>query len=43
VLEDVLDGKVSVSAARELYGVVVDDGAVDATATAQLRGERSAA
>jgi hypothetical protein len=26
VLEDVLDGKVSVEAARERYGVVIEDG-----------------
>ena len=31
VLEDVLDGKVSVEAARERYGVVVDDGKATAT------------
>ena len=38
VLEDVLDGKVSVVAARERYGVVIADGEVDATSTAELRG-----
>ncbi len=38
VLEDVLDGKVSVAAARERYGVVIADGGVDAGATAELRG-----
>ena len=42
VLEDVLDGKVSVVAARERYGVVVVDGVVDATATAELRRGRNA-
>jgi N-methylhydantoinase B len=42
VLEDVLDGKVSVAAARERYGVVVVDGELDATATAELRSTRNA-
>ena len=37
VLEDVLDGKVSIVAARERYGVVITDGEVDATSTAELR------
>jgi N-methylhydantoinase B len=37
VLEDVLDGKVSVAAARERYGVVVTDGGVDDAATRALR------
>jgi N-methylhydantoinase B len=37
VLEDVLDGKVSVAAARGRYGVIVADGEVDATETAKLR------
>ena len=38
VAEDVLDEKVSVAAARELYGVVVaHDGSVDAAATDDLR------
>jgi N-methylhydantoinase A/oxoprolinase/acetone carboxylase beta subunit/N-methylhydantoinase B/oxoprolinase/acetone carboxylase alpha subunit len=38
---DVLDGKVSVQAARELYGVVVDrDGALDEAATSALRFAR---
>jgi N-methylhydantoinase B len=38
---DVLDGKVTVRAARELYGVVVDaDGVLDLVATATLRAER---
>ncbi len=34
VLEDVLDGKVSIEAARESYGVVIADGVVDDGATA---------
>lgn len=38
VLEDVLDGKVSVEAARERYGVVVVDGVVDEDGTAARRG-----
>jgi N-methylhydantoinase B len=39
VARDVLDGVVSVAAAREIYGVAVDaaTGAVDAVATARLR------
>jgi N-methylhydantoinase B len=37
VLEDVLDGKVSVAGARERYGVVVVGGEVDVAATAGLR------
>jgi N-methylhydantoinase B len=37
VLEDVLDGKVSIVAARERYGVVIADEEVDATSTAELR------
>ena len=40
VLEDVLDGKVSVAAARERYGVVIADGGVDVEATRELRGGR---
>ena len=40
VLDDVLDGKVSVAAAREGYGVVIVDGAIDAEATAAARGAR---
>jgi N-methylhydantoinase B len=43
VLADVVDGKVSLDAARERYGVVVVDGAVDATATAEARRGRNAA
>ena len=38
VLEDVLDGKVTVAAARERYGVVIADGGVDVEATRELRG-----
>ncbi|WP_137176493.1 hydantoinase B/oxoprolinase family protein [Roseomonas sp. AR75] len=37
VLADVLDGKVGAAAARELYGVVLRDGAVDEAATEALR------
>ena len=40
VLEDVLDGKVRVAAARERYGVVVEDGARRPRATRDLRGRR---
>ncbi len=40
VLEDVLDGKVSVEAARARYGVVVTDGRVDVEATAKARDAR---
>jgi len=40
VLADVLDGKVSVAAAREKYGVVIVDGAVDAEATTAARSAR---
>jgi len=41
VAADVANGKVSAEAARERYGVVVDDDAiVDEAATASLRGER---
>jgi N-methylhydantoinase B len=38
VLEDVLEGWVSVEAARDVYGVVVTGGAVDHEATRGLRG-----
>ena len=38
VLEDVLDGKISPAYARDGFGVMVVDGAVDAQATAALRG-----
>ncbi len=37
VVEDVLDGKVSLGSAAELYGVVVEDGYLDEPATAALR------
>lgn len=37
VLRDVLDGFVSRATAREVYGVVLDDGAVDGAETAALR------
>jgi N-methylhydantoinase B len=41
VARDVLDEKVSVAAARELYGVVVGhDGSIDEEATEELRRER---
>ena len=43
VLEDVLDGKVSVAAARERYGVVIVAGALDTMSTAELRAARRAA
>jgi N-methylhydantoinase B len=39
VLDDVLDGFVSVRNAREQYGVVLADGTVDADATEELRRE----
>jgi N-methylhydantoinase B len=40
VLEDVLDGKVSMAAAQERYGVVIEGGRVDAEATAAARSAR---
>jgi N-methylhydantoinase B len=40
VAADVRDGKVSVGAAREQYGVVVRDGEVDEAATVSERGRR---
>jgi N-methylhydantoinase B len=40
VLEDVLGGTVSVRAARQEYGVVINDGVIDATATEALRHQR---
>jgi N-methylhydantoinase B len=40
VLEDVRGGFVSIDAARRLYGVVIRDEAVDATATAARRSDR---
>jgi N-methylhydantoinase B len=44
VAQDVVDEKISQSAARENYGVVLDrDGAVDQRQTAQLRAERAGA
>jgi N-methylhydantoinase B len=43
VLQDINNGFVSVEAARRDYGVLVRDGAIDATATAELRGQRPAA
>ena len=44
VLEDVLDDYVSIDAARDLYGVVIDSKklAVDTTATAALREQKAA-
>ena len=43
VLRDVLDEKVSASAARELYGVVIQGGAIDEAATRRLRAKAKAA
>ncbi len=43
VLVDVLDGRVSVDAARERYGVAIEDGQVDREATRALRAARQAA
>lgn len=40
VLADVLDGRVSAQAARELYGVVIEDEQVNRTATQALRAGR---
>ena len=42
VLDDVLDEKVSVSAAREKYGVVIADGRVDDKGTTAARRARRA-
>ncbi|MFD9614998.1 hydantoinase B/oxoprolinase family protein, partial [Streptomyces sp. NPDC059083] len=40
VREDVLDGKVTRAGAERDYGVVItEDGAIDASATAELRGQ----
>ena len=39
VLEDVLEGYVSVDAARDIYGVAIVDGRVDAAATMRLRSK----
>lgn len=41
VLDDVLDGYVSVEAAREIYKVVIQNRTLDAAATAALRGAES--
>lgn len=43
VLEDVLDGKISVEYARDAFGVVVRGNAVDADATRSLRRSRAGA
>jgi N-methylhydantoinase B len=40
VLEDVLDDYVSVEAAREAYGVVIENARVNEAATAALRASR---
>jgi N-methylhydantoinase B len=40
VLVEVLDGKVSVTSARDAYGVVIEDDAVDQAKTASLRAAR---
>ena len=40
VLEDVLDGFVTVDAARALYGVVIEDESVNAAETEKLRADR---
>lgn len=40
VAADVREGKVSAERAREIYGVVIEDGMVNAAATAALRKER---
>ena len=39
VREDVIDGYVSVEAARDIYGVVIEDGEIDHAATDRRRGE----
>jgi N-methylhydantoinase B len=39
VLEDVLEGYVSVDAARDIYGVAIVDGRVDVAATMRLRSK----
>ena len=41
VLEDVLDGRVSESAARESYGLIVTDGAIDKRRTEALGRRRA--
>jgi N-methylhydantoinase B len=43
VREDVENGDVTAKAAREIYGVMLSDGAVDPDATAKLRAETRAA
>ncbi|MEP2640596.1 MULTISPECIES: hydantoinase B/oxoprolinase family protein [Roseobacteraceae] len=40
VLEDVLDGFVTIDAAAELYGVVIHDDEIDTAATEKLRADR---
>ena len=42
VLSDVIDGKVSVAAARAEYGVVIENGRIDADATRRLRAAHCA-
>ena len=39
VVEDVLDGRVSVEAAEQVYGVVIKEGELDAVATRKKRKE----
>ncbi len=43
VLDDVIDGRVSTQAARDLYGVAVEDGRLDQASTEALRAARQAA
>jgi N-methylhydantoinase B len=43
VLTDVMQGRLSAAVARDQYGVVIADTAIDRAATAVLRGGRSAA
>ncbi len=43
VLDDRLERRISAAAARERYGVVIVDGAIDADATARERARRSGA
>lgn len=40
VVQDVWNGKVSIAAAREMYGVAIEAGAWDQTETARLRGQQ---
>ncbi len=42
VIEDVIDGKISAAFARDRFGVVLQDRAIDAAATAALRRQRQA-